>query len=344
MAFAGLAPPEPFLPTPGLPSVPWPQWHGMFNVYLLATGAAEFLPERRKALLLHCLGAEGQRIFNTLPDTNPPSTAQDTGKDATSKPDVYAIGVTSLAQHFATTSNLVIERHRFHRRFQSPGQSVHDFVAALRELATPCCFASLEALRDQFVTGVSSNRVRERLLLEGSSLPFSTAVQIALQQGQAAEQMKEFSASVQPVSARPSKYSEPPSQSSRSQHVTRSHQQHIPRSATTSRAAQGNRPSSRDRSDRRRSPSAPRAQSPHCFRCGSRGHRASWTRCPAQGQRCLLCGRIGHFKKVCNQKRSQSTVREVVVDNSSEDDAVQVLVASASYNLRNSYRCSNRAV
>ncbi|KAM7300845.1 uncharacterized protein LOC121836989 [Ixodes scapularis] len=101
----------------------WRQkWHGMFNDYLLASGAAEFPPERRKALLLHCLGAEGQRIFNTLPDTNPPSTAQDTGKDATSKPDVYAIAVASLAQHFATTSNLVIERHRFHRRLESPGR------------------------------------------------------------------------------------------------------------------------------------------------------------------------------------------------------------------------------
>ncbi|KAG0441812.1 hypothetical protein HPB47_015844 [Ixodes persulcatus] len=126
----------------------------MFNVYLLASGAVEFPPERRKALLLHCLGAEGQRIFNTLPDTKPPSTAQGMGKDATSKPDEYDVAVASLAQHFATTSNPVIERHRFHQRFQSPGESIYDFVAALRELATPCCFASQqEALRDQFVTG-----------------------------------------------------------------------------------------------------------------------------------------------------------------------------------------------
>ncbi|KAG0428092.1 hypothetical protein HPB47_024891 [Ixodes persulcatus] len=96
MAFAGLAPPEPFLPTPGRLSVPWPQWHGMFNFYLLVFGAAEFPPERRKALL-HCLGAEGQRIFNTLPDTKPPSTAQDTSKEATSKPEEYDIAVASLA-------------------------------------------------------------------------------------------------------------------------------------------------------------------------------------------------------------------------------------------------------
>ncbi|KAH8020832.1 hypothetical protein HPB51_005273 [Rhipicephalus microplus] len=38
----------------------------MFKVYLLASGASECSPERRKALLLHSLGPEGQRIVNTL--------------------------------------------------------------------------------------------------------------------------------------------------------------------------------------------------------------------------------------------------------------------------------------
>ncbi|KAL1444471.1 hypothetical protein MTO96_029828 [Rhipicephalus appendiculatus] len=66
MAFAGIAPPDPFLPTPGRPVQPWSRWHDMFKVYLLASGASEFSPERRKAILLHSLGPEGQRIFNTL--------------------------------------------------------------------------------------------------------------------------------------------------------------------------------------------------------------------------------------------------------------------------------------
>ncbi|XP_070384566.1 uncharacterized protein [Dermacentor albipictus] len=40
MSFIGLAPPPFFLPTPGRPSLPWEQWEQMFNVYLLASGAA----------------------------------------------------------------------------------------------------------------------------------------------------------------------------------------------------------------------------------------------------------------------------------------------------------------
>ncbi|KAH6932898.1 hypothetical protein HPB50_010628 [Hyalomma asiaticum] len=52
MAFAGIAPPDPFLPTPGRPVQPWPRWHDMSRS-TAASGASEFSPERRKALLLH---------------------------------------------------------------------------------------------------------------------------------------------------------------------------------------------------------------------------------------------------------------------------------------------------
>ncbi|KAH7969223.1 hypothetical protein HPB52_016102 [Rhipicephalus sanguineus] len=66
MAFAGIAPPDAFLPAPGRPVQPWPRWHDMFKVFLLASGALEFSPERRKAILLYSLRPEGQRIFNIL--------------------------------------------------------------------------------------------------------------------------------------------------------------------------------------------------------------------------------------------------------------------------------------
>ncbi|KAL1419918.1 hypothetical protein MTO96_004622 [Rhipicephalus appendiculatus] len=51
MSFPGLAPPPFFLATPGRPPLPWEQWEQMFNVYLVASGTAEFTPERRKAIL-----------------------------------------------------------------------------------------------------------------------------------------------------------------------------------------------------------------------------------------------------------------------------------------------------
>lgn len=71
MAAATVPLPAPFLPCPGEPTIQFKIWKKMFENYLLvidATGAA--WPEaRQRAVLLHCLGTEGQRIFYTLPNT-----------------------------------------------------------------------------------------------------------------------------------------------------------------------------------------------------------------------------------------------------------------------------------
>ncbi|KAH7936857.1 hypothetical protein HPB49_005848 [Dermacentor silvarum] len=66
MSIPGLQPPPPFLPSPGHPAVPWDQWKQAFQTYMVASGASELPAERRKAILLTCLGMEGQRIFSTL--------------------------------------------------------------------------------------------------------------------------------------------------------------------------------------------------------------------------------------------------------------------------------------
>ncbi|KAH8019191.1 hypothetical protein HPB51_017879 [Rhipicephalus microplus] len=138
MAFAGIAPPDPFLPTPDRPVQPWFRWHDMFKVYLLASSASEFSPERRKALLLHSLGPEGQRIFNTLSISQAAEKTEEEGTRAT--PDVYYSAVAALAKHFNATCKLVVERHRFHSRIQFLGESIQEYVTALTELAAMCSF------------------------------------------------------------------------------------------------------------------------------------------------------------------------------------------------------------
>ncbi|KAH7957367.1 hypothetical protein HPB52_018146 [Rhipicephalus sanguineus] len=131
MAFAGIAPTDPFLPTTCRPVQPWSRWHDMFKVYLLASGASEFSPERRKA-------AE--------------KTEEEEGTGATA--DVYDSAVAALAKNFDTTCNLVVERHRFHRRTQFPGESIQEYATALTELAAMCSFTSQEeSLRDHFDAG-----------------------------------------------------------------------------------------------------------------------------------------------------------------------------------------------
>nr|XP_054924330.1 uncharacterized protein K02A2.6-like [Dermacentor andersoni] len=336
MSFTGLAPPPFFLPTPGRPSLPWEQWEQMFNVYLLASGAAAFKPEQRKAILLHCLGAEGQRIYQTLhagtsaaAPAAPSAAARADDKSAVAPPDEYDSALAALRLQFSTSRNVIIERHRFHRRSQHTGESVHDFVAALRELASHCSFASKDdALRDQFVAGVASPRVRERLLLEGSTLSFENSVRIALQFEQAAEELKELSASVEAISLRQRRKPSSHSSKKRNSRPAATVEQNLTRSASGSRAPQRNRPPQRYREQ------SSRSGSPHCFRCGSRDHIASAPQCPAHGKTCSFCGHKGHFQRVCNRKltQMQGRVREVEFheDVSSSSSAEDVLTVQRS--------------
>ncbi|XP_077496437.1 uncharacterized protein LOC144107321 [Amblyomma americanum] len=206
MSISGLAPPPPFLPVPGRPAVAWPQWFRISENYVLASGASECTPDCRKALLLHSLGVEGQRIFYTLPlplldnvklgeQTATEKTSEDSKGTGDTRPEVssYDIAVAALHAHFSATSNVVAERHRFSRRVQQAGESVNEYITALRELSATCSFPVEEdSLRDQFVAGISSRSLRERLLLEGSSLSFARAVLLARQFEQAYNDLQEF--------------------------------------------------------------------------------------------------------------------------------------------------------
>ncbi|KAK8771722.1 hypothetical protein V5799_025034 [Amblyomma americanum] len=133
-------PPE-FLPTPGKPAIPWTQWHRLFKNYLLASGSDAHPPARRKALLLHCLGVEGQRLYYALPEEKS-STPPTEGKEGSGTSDEYDAAVATLDAYFTSKTNVVVERHRFGQRTQLPGETATAFVTALRELALSCDFVT----------------------------------------------------------------------------------------------------------------------------------------------------------------------------------------------------------
>ena len=156
----GIFQPPPFLQNPGDPPVVWKQWISLFQTYLTAIGADEdFSHARKKALLLHCLGVEGQRIFSTLPGS---STSHPKG----SEPFIYTLEI--LKSHFEPTLNVVAERYWFRQRTQQVGETFENYIASLRELAKTCDFGTFmdQMIRDQIVEKTNSPKVRERLLME----------------------------------------------------------------------------------------------------------------------------------------------------------------------------------
>ncbi|XP_049514224.1 uncharacterized protein LOC125941282 [Dermacentor silvarum] len=172
--------PPQFLPTPGKPAIPWTQWHRLFKNYLLTSGSDAHPPASRKAWLWHCLGTEGQRLYYALPEKKPwtPHTEQ---KDKWGTSDEYDAAVATLDAYFTSKTNVVVERHRFVQPIQLPGETAAAFLMALRKLALSCDFGKQvdDFIRDQLVAKTRNHVLRERPLLEGTSLTFERALATA---------------------------------------------------------------------------------------------------------------------------------------------------------------------
>ena len=69
MDVEGMCPPPAFYPRPGKPALSWVDWKYSFENYNAAMDSDKFSDLRRRALLLHCVGSEAQRIYRSLPVT-----------------------------------------------------------------------------------------------------------------------------------------------------------------------------------------------------------------------------------------------------------------------------------
>lgn len=100
------------------------------------------------ALLPHCLGVEGQRLFYTFAT---PDSATAASGDEAARNDEFDAAIAALGAHYKASTNVVIERHRFRQRVQLREESVDRL--ALRELSATCDFGSEvdDLIRDQIV-------------------------------------------------------------------------------------------------------------------------------------------------------------------------------------------------
>lgn len=94
-----LSQPTPFLQNVVEPPMPFNAWIRVFENYVLAM-YEELSDTRKRALLIHCLGAEGQRLFNTLMVSD----------------DKYDMALQAIRTFFKPKVNMVAERYRFRQR------------------------------------------------------------------------------------------------------------------------------------------------------------------------------------------------------------------------------------
>ena len=110
--------------------------------------AANNVAEARKVpLFLTVLGGSTYSLLHNL-------FAPENPKDKS-----YADIVAKLKSHYEPEPLIIAQRFHFHRRNQGPEESIADYVAELRRLASRCKFDAYldEALRDRLVCGLRSD-------------------------------------------------------------------------------------------------------------------------------------------------------------------------------------------
>ena len=180
MAEISLRQPDSYLPTPGTPKVPWPRWARSFILYLEASGLSTAAADRQKAILLHCLGAEGQRLYFAN----------------VTESDHKKLKFKEMLQEMTTLfhrTNTAAERSKFRSRKQQPGETITEYIATLRELAASCNFKSFEdeMIRDQLTEFSSYPKVRELLTAKEFTLDEAIKKAKEVEDGQLAAQMLE---------------------------------------------------------------------------------------------------------------------------------------------------------
>ena len=135
------------------------------ELYFEANGIKE---DKQVPVFLSLLGAKTYSLLRTLVAPESPRS-----KSFKTLADL-------LKDHYEPKPLVIAERFTFHRRNQRREESVMQYLAELRRLATHCKFKDHldEALRDRFVCGLISETIQKRLLTE-DNLDLKRALELA---------------------------------------------------------------------------------------------------------------------------------------------------------------------
>ena len=306
----GIRPPPPLLPAPGKPVMSWSAWLSDFEIYGVAIGWSDWGEQRRQALLLHCVGQEARRLFRAECPSGIPSQSVEKLKDedkTKSDKSLVADTIAVLGRLFAKKADVITERVLFRKCTQGQA-TIRTFLANLRERSQKCAFGALEdeMIRDQFLEGCSSMRLRERLCRE-DELTLSRLEAIALAEDQALERQQTVrcllpsDGGLQPASVEVA-------------------------ATTTTRQGLGTHPAKFSRTEKV-SPMGGRIG--NCYGCGFKGHWSKDEKCPARTAICHECHQVGHFRRCCPKKgkkiaggKSVATVQVLSVGVRAADEDV----------------------
>ncbi len=136
-----------------------------FEQWLLANDIAN---EKKVSVFLSVIRADTYGLLKNLVTPTKPSEMS------------YNELKAALLAHYRPQPLVIAERFKFQKRNQKEGESVADYIVALRQLSASCEFGQYlsDALRDRFVSGLTSESMQRKLLSQ-KDLTFRQACEIA---------------------------------------------------------------------------------------------------------------------------------------------------------------------
>ena len=260
------------------------EWIERLEQWFIANGL-ENNEGRKKALLLSNVGARGYKLIRSLAQNKPTDKSYDELKDL-------------MIEHLNPKPNEIAQRYVFYKRDRRNGETVKDYVAALRKLSEHCNFADKleDHLRDKFVCGLNDERVQQKLLAT-QNLTLKIAVENAVAMEAAVRSAKQIhGVEVSQINKLGGGHSG---------------NKFGPKWKGKYQGKFNNQVT--DNSNRNVS---------KCGRCGETSHSAD--SCPFKDRKCHGCKKFGHAKAMC---RTRGINYEGIVEGEENSDLVEGLNA-----------------
>ena len=192
----------------------------------------------------------------------------------------------ALKGHYDPVKNIIYELYLFNSRCQKSGESINDYVHALKALASNCEFGTFlnDMLRDRLVVGLKNQKI-QRALLGMSKLTFDNAVREANTMEVATKEVSAI-------------------QSGQNSTVNDVREKH--KSSTGSVSNNSNHKNNNSKFVRNKGASSSKIPDNYsCFSCGGNNHLRQ--NCKYKDVKCHKCSKVGHLKKMCKNKSTSTT-------------------------------------
>jgi hypothetical protein len=263
----------------------WKAWKRNLHLYLVSKDIHS--DTQKIAKLLFFAGPVVQSIYVQAKKKKDEENETESDDAAESE---YMEALEILDGIFLKQNNEPYQRTIFRQMKQKPEEKVSAFLVRLREQAEFCNFGDMKAvekaIKDQIITGGTSEKLRHEMLKRERSLDKIAELASSIENVEQYEKAKKTRALDEGVNEIESKK------------PRRENFQH----------------------------NAVRSNKMRCWACNQEGHKKGDRECNARTKKCLKCGRVGHFSVCCKARDKKRTfsgkVRHVDDAENSEEEYI----------------------